>query len=89
MSRNNYLFIRMDEEGVLTKLTNNLDDFKSLCHYSSLSDWTEHKRLIKKCLQKTYQYEFTGNDIWYYILSHPTWEDIPNSELTLSIGGSD
>ena len=87
MADNNYLFIRMDEAGTVTQLTDNLDDFKSFCHYSSLSDWTEHEKLIKKCLQKTCQYAFTGNDVWYYILIHPTWELIPNSDLTLTIKG--
>ena len=57
----------MDEVGVVTQLANNLDDFKSFCHYSCLSDWAEHKKLIKKCLQKTCQYEFTGNDVWHIL----------------------
>jgi hypothetical protein len=87
MAKDKYLFIRMDEAGVVTQLANNLDDFKSFCHYSCLSDWAEHKKLIKKCLQKTCQYEFTGNDVWYYILIHPTWEDIPSSELTITVKG--
>ena len=87
MAKDKYLFIRMDEAGVVTQLANSLDDFKSFCHYSCLSDWTEHKKLIKKCLQKTCQYEFTGNDVWYYILIHPTWEDIPSSELTITVKG--
>ena len=85
MADNNYLFIRMDEAGVVTQLTDNLDDFKSFCHYSSLNDWPEHEKLIKKCLQKTCQYAFTGNDVWYYILIHPTWELIPSSDLTITI----
>ena len=89
MAKNNYLFIRMFEDGVTTQLTDNLDDFKEFCHYSSLSGWGEHKKLIKKCLQKTCQYEFTGNDVWYYILIHPTWELIPRSELTLTVKGED
>lgn len=89
MTRDKYLFIRMDEAGVVTKLTANLDDFKLFCHYSSLSDWAEHKKLIKKCLQKTCQYEFTGNDVWYYVLNHPTWESIPISELTIRTKGDD
>lgn len=87
MAKNNYLFIRMDESGVVTKLTDNLNDFKEFCHYSSLSDWGDHKKFIKKCLQQTCQYEFTGNDTWYYILIHPTWELIPRSELTITIKG--
>lgn len=92
MTKNKFLFIRMDETGVVTQLTANLDDFKAFCHYSSLSDWSEHKKLIKKCLQKTCHYEtchyeFTGNDVWYYVLSHPTWEDIPISELTIRTKG--
>lgn len=85
MDKDKYLFIRMDEEGVLTKLTADLDDFKLFCHYSALSDWSEHKKLIKKCLQKTCQYAFTGNDVWYYILNHPTWEDIPSYDLSIMI----
>ena len=85
MAKDKYLFIRMFEDGATTKLTDNLDDFKEFCHYSSLSSWDEHKKLIKKCLQKTCQYEFTGNDVWYYILSHPVWEIIPKSELTIKI----
>ena len=84
MAKNSYLFIRMFEDGVATQLTDNLDDFKEFCHYCDLSDWTEHKKYIKKCLQKTCQYEFTGNDVWYYILIHPTWEFIPRSELTIT-----
>ena len=87
MKKNNYLFIRMDETGAVTQLTADLDDFKVFCHYSGLSDWTAHKKLIKKCLQKACQYEFTGNDVWYYILFHPTWESIPRSELTITIKG--
>ena len=87
MVKNNYLFIRMDEEGAVTQLTANLDDFKSFCHYGSLSDWSAYKKLIKKCLQKTCQYELTGNDVWYYILIHPTWKYIPSSELTITIKG--
>ena len=89
MNKNNYLFIRMDEEGAITKLTDNLDDFKSFCHYSSLSDWAGHKKLIKKCLQKTCMYEFTGNDVWYYILIHPTWEIIPKTALSIRTDGDD
>jgi hypothetical protein len=87
MVKDKYLFIRIDEAGVVTQLTDNLDDFKSFCHYSSLSDWTDHKKLIKKCIQKTCQYAFTGNDVWYYVLIHPTWKDIPSSELTITIKG--
>jgi hypothetical protein len=87
MAKDKYLFIRMDEAGVVTQLTANLDDFKLFCHYSSLSDWSDHKKLIKKCLQKTCQYAFTGNDVWYYILLHPTWESIPSSELTITTKG--
>lgn len=87
MKKNNYLFIRMFEDGVKTQLTDNLDDFKEFCHYGNLSDWSEHKKLIKKCLQKTCQYEFTGNDVWYYVLIHPTWELIPRSKLTIAIKG--
>jgi hypothetical protein len=49
MAKDKYLFIRMDEVGVVTKLTANLDDFKVFCHYSDLSDWAEHKKLIKRC----------------------------------------
>lgn len=85
MTEDKYLFIRMDEAGVVTQLTANLDDFKSFCHYSSLSDWAEHKKFIKKCLQKTCQYAFTGNDVWYYILIHPVWECISSSDLTITI----
>ena len=85
MTEDKYLFIRMDEEGVVTQLTADLDDFKSFCHYSDLSGWSDHKKLIKKCLQKTCQYEFTGNDVWYYILIHPTWESIPRAELMIKI----
>ena len=85
MAKNKYLFIQMFEDGVTTQLTDNLDDFKEFCHYSSLSDWAEHKKLIKKCLRKSCQYEFTGNDVWYYILIHPTWESIPKAELTITI----
>lgn len=87
MAKDKYLFIRMGEEGVVTQLTADLDDFKLFCHYCSLSDWSAHKKLIKKFLQKTCQYAFTGNDVWYYILLHPTWEDIPSSELTITIKG--
>lgn len=87
MTKNKYLFIRMDEAGVVAQLTDSLDSFKSFCHYSSLSDWTEHKKLIKKCLQKASQYVFNGNDVWYYILTHPTWEDIPSSDLTITTKG--
>lgn len=87
MAKDKYLFIRMDEAGVVTQLTANLDDFELFCHYSSLSDWSDHKKLIKKCLQKTCQYAFTGNDVWYYILLHPTWESIPSSELTITTKG--
>ena len=52
MAKNKYLFIRMFEDGVKTKLTDNLDEFKTFCHYCGLSDWAEHKKFIKKCLQK-------------------------------------
>lgn len=85
MAKYKYLFIRMDEDGVVTQLTADLNDFRSFCHYSGLSEWTEHAELIKKCLQKTCQYAFTGNDVWYYILIHPTWDDITSSELTITI----
>jgi hypothetical protein len=87
MAKDKYLFIRMDEAGAVTQLTDNLDDFELFCHYSSLSDWSTHKKLIEKCLQKTRQYAFTGNDVWYYILIHPTWESIPSSELTITTKG--
>lgn len=87
MTNDKYLFIKLDESGVDAKLTDNLEDFESFCHYSGLSDWSEHKKLIKKCLQTANQYIFTGNDVWYYVLSHPTWEFISSSELTIKVRG--
>lgn len=89
MAKSKYLFIRMFEDGVKTQLTDNLDEFKTFCHYCDLSDWAEHKKHIKKCLQKTCMYEFTGNDVWYYILTHPVWEIIPRSELAITVEEDD
>ena len=87
MEKYKYLFIQMFEDGVTTQLTDKLDDFRDFCHYCDLSDWNEHKKLIKKCLRKSCQYEFTGNDVWYYILTHPVWEIIPRAELTIKVKG--
>lgn len=61
-----YLFVRTCEGEVIKKVSSDLDEFKDFCHYSSLSDWTEHKKLIEKCL-KSGRYAFTGNDVKYYV----------------------
>jgi len=68
-----YLFIRLDETGVVTQESCDLDEFKQFCHYASLSDWDQHKNTILSCLNNYTCYEFNGNDVWYYVLQHPTW----------------
>lgn len=62
-----YVFVRQDETGVRRIDSADLDEFKSFCHYTSLSDWEEHKELIKKCLKSSGVYAFTGNDVKYYV----------------------
>jgi hypothetical protein len=69
----NYLFVRLFETDATVKLSKDLDDFQNFCHYSSLSDWPSHKKIIADCLDKGGQYIFDGNDVHYYILTHPTW----------------
>jgi hypothetical protein len=62
-----YVFIREFENDRRRTDSADLEEFKNFCHYSSLSDWNEHKKLIEKCLEKSGSYELTGNDVKYYV----------------------
>jgi hypothetical protein len=62
-----YVFVREFEDTVERIDSADLEEFRTFCHYSSLSDWRQHKRLIKKCLQESGGYELTGNDVKYYV----------------------
>jgi len=77
-----YLFIRSDECGPTVKLADSLDEFKNFCHYSALSDWEDHKKVILQEFSEIGIYIFAGNDVHYYIIQHPMWEDI-DGEINL------
>lgn len=83
--KHKYLFIRLDDGGTTVKMSDNLDEFYSFCHYASLSDWNNHKKLIKKCIKDDNIYIFTGNDVWYYVIEHAFWPYIPYKLLTLNL----
>jgi hypothetical protein len=57
----------LDGEVIKQAISSNLEEFKAFCHYTSLSDWSKHKKLIEICLEKTGRYVFDGNDVKYYI----------------------
>jgi hypothetical protein len=57
----------LDDEVVKKAISINLEEFKTFCHYATLSDWSKHKKLIEDCLEKTGHYVFDGNDVKYYI----------------------
>ena len=80
-----YLFVRLDEEGAQVKLSEDLDEFKTFCHYASLSDWAHHKKIILDCLDRDTVYTFTANDTWYYVLAHNVWEICDLSKLKLTV----
>jgi hypothetical protein len=69
-----YAFLRIDESGMDTKLSKNLDEFQHFCHYTSLSGWIDHKRLIEESLKMNGIYWFNGNDVWYAVIQHCCWE---------------
>ena len=65
-----YLFIMWIEGYIKRMETDNLDDFREFCHYCHLDDskaWERHKKVIKKSFNNFLPYEFTGNDVKYYI----------------------
>jgi hypothetical protein len=78
-----YLFLRLDSEGATTKFSDDLDEFYDFCHYSSLSDWTEHKKIIRKCFREDGKYEFVGNSISYYIFTDVEWDYSKLNELSV------
>ena len=80
-----YLFICADETETKVKLSEKLDDFKDFCHYTELSDWEEHKKYINKILDKSNIYVFNGNDVHYYIIIHPCWDDECDEKIELKV----
>ena len=63
-----YLFIREFEGEIQKKVSTDLEEFKDFCHYSSLSDWAAHKKLIEQCLFRS-SYVLDGNDVKYFIFN--------------------
>jgi hypothetical protein len=83
--KRNYLFLRLESEGATTKFSSDLNEFYDFCHYSSLSDWKEHKKIILKCFREDGKYEFVGNSVSYYIFLYPEWDYSKLSELSVEI----
>ena len=71
MEKKAYLFIRADESGIETKLSFDLKEFFNFCHYSDLIPNEEHAFIIEKCITDRGSYIFDGNDVHYYIITHP------------------
>ena len=67
-----YLFIRDDDEGTVDSLTTNkLEDFREFCHYLHLlsdEEWEKTRDFIQDILEAWGFYDFTSNDINYFII---------------------
>jgi hypothetical protein len=80
MNATTFLFVKFDDGQATVKLTKDLYDFNSFCHYFHTDDWLKNKKGIEDCLEKGYPYVFDGNDVHYYILTHPFWQAFTDEE---------
>jgi hypothetical protein len=65
---NKYVFLKLDENGLTIKFSDDINEFKIWNHYGFEPE-PEHLAI----LEKEGLVSWTGNDTWYYILQHDTW----------------
>jgi hypothetical protein len=70
-----YLALRLDESGTVAKHIHSFEEFYDFCHYASLNNKKDFISHLKKYFKNHDLYIFDGNDVWYYLMRHITWED--------------
>lgn len=64
-----YLFVRMSEGDIDTKVTENIEDFKEFNHYIDDEHWEGTLNYINRCIDtEKMTIPFCGNDVKYFIL---------------------
>jgi hypothetical protein len=64
-----YAFLRVDEDGIGIRLSDNLDDFKKFNHYGFEPEQEHIDDMKEEGIAS-----WTGNDTWYYIIQHNSWD---------------
>jgi hypothetical protein len=65
---NKYVFLRVDENGLGIKFSDDIDDFKTWNHYGFIPKPEHLEKLTREGIAG-----WTGNDTWYYIMRNSAW----------------
>jgi hypothetical protein len=66
--QNKYVFLRVDENGLAIKFSDDINDFKTWNHYGFIPEPEHLEKLTREGIAA-----WTGNDTWYYIMQHDAW----------------
>jgi hypothetical protein len=67
-NENKYVFLRVGEDGLTIKFSDDINDFKTWNHYGFIPEPEHLEKLEKEGIVG-----WIGNDTWYYIMQHDTW----------------